>query len=145
VRSDEERLRDIVEHADLIGAHLPASREAPDSDVVLAAALVRWVGIVGEAAGRLSESFRRSRPEVPWAEIAGMRNHLVHGYFAVDADLLWVAPSRWRSPVWPGRSVRGWRTDAVPGAGGSGWFQPPDVTRFARCRRWRAGARMRVS
>jgi uncharacterized protein with HEPN domain len=55
-----------MEHADLIGAHLPASREALDSDVVLAAALVRWVGIVGEAAARLSESFRRSHPEVPW-------------------------------------------------------------------------------
>lgn len=41
VRSDEERLRDLVEHADLIGAHLPASREALEEDVVLAAALIR--------------------------------------------------------------------------------------------------------
>ncbi len=91
MRSDEERLRDIVEHAELIGSHLPASRDELDEDVVLAAALVRWVEIVGEAAARLSDSFRKSRPGVPWSEIAGMRNHLVHGYFAVDADLLWVA------------------------------------------------------
>ncbi len=109
MRSDGERLRDIVEYADLIGAHLPVSREALDCDVVLAAALVRWVGIVGEAGGRLSESFRASHPEVPWAEIAGMRNHLVHGYFAVDADLLWVAVT----VEVPGlaRVVRSWLED----------------------------------
>ncbi len=91
MRSDEERLRDIVEHAELIGAHLPTSRDELDKDVVLAAALIRWVGIIGEAAARLSDSFRKSHLDVPWAAIAGMRNHLVHGYFAVDADLLWVA------------------------------------------------------
>jgi uncharacterized protein with HEPN domain len=109
VRSDEERLRDIVEHADLIGAHLPASRDVLDSDVVLAAALVRWVGIVGEAAARLTDSFRRSHPEIPWAAIAGMRNHLVHGYFAVDVDLLWVAVT----VEVPGlaRTVRSWLED----------------------------------
>jgi uncharacterized protein with HEPN domain len=59
--------------------------------VVLAAARIRWVGIIGEAAARLSDSFRKGHPDVPWAAIAGMRNHLVHGYFAVDTDLLWVA------------------------------------------------------
>jgi uncharacterized protein with HEPN domain len=91
VRSDDERLRDIVEHADLISSYVPASRDELEKDVVLGAALIRWVGIVGEAAARLSDSFRKSHPEIPWAEIAGMRNHLVHGYFAVDADLLWVA------------------------------------------------------
>jgi uncharacterized protein with HEPN domain len=91
VRSDDERLRDIIEHADLIAAHLPATRDELDKDVVLAAALIRWVGIIGEAAARPSDSFRKSHADVPWAAIAGMRNHLVHGYFAVDADLLWVA------------------------------------------------------
>ena len=91
MRSDNERLRDILEHADLIASHLPASREDLEQDVVLNAALVRWVGIIGEAAARLSDSFRTSHPAVPWGAIAGMRNHLVHGYFAVDADLLWIA------------------------------------------------------
>ncbi len=91
MRSDRERLRDIVEHADLIASHLPASREELEKDVVLAAALIRWVGIVGEAAARLSDSFQNSHPSVPWPKIVGMRNHLVHGYFVVDVDLLWVA------------------------------------------------------
>ncbi|MCK9930790.1 DUF86 domain-containing protein [Frankia sp. Mgl5] len=91
MRSDDERLRDIVEHAELISTYLPASREELDKDVVLSAALIRWVGIIGEAAARLSDSFRTHHPEVPWAAIAGMRNHLVHGYFSVDTDLLWTA------------------------------------------------------
>lgn len=91
MRSDEERLRDIVDHADLISSHLPTSRDDLEKDVVLTAALVRWVGIVGEAAARVSDSFRMSHPNVPWVAIAGMRNHLVHGYFAIDTDVLWVA------------------------------------------------------
>lgn len=73
---------------------------------MLTAALVRWVGIVGEAAAWLSGSFQRSHPEVLWAEIVGMRNHLVHGDFAVDVDLLWVAVT----VEIPGlaRTVRSW-------------------------------------
>jgi uncharacterized protein with HEPN domain len=35
--------------------------------------------------------FRARHPEVPWSGIVGMRNHLVHGYFAIDTDLLRIA------------------------------------------------------
>ncbi|WP_018640214.1 HepT-like ribonuclease domain-containing protein [Parafrankia elaeagni] len=91
MRSDDERLRDIVEHAELISAHLPTSHAELDQNVVLSAALIRWVGIIGEAAARLSDSFHAEHPEVPWGAITGMRNHLVHGYFSVDTNLLWTA------------------------------------------------------
>ena len=44
---------------------------------------------LGEAASRVSASFRRSHPEVPWSRLAGLRNEIVHEYFRVDLDDLW--------------------------------------------------------
>jgi hypothetical protein len=61
VRSDDERLRDIVEHAELIGAHLPASRDELDKDVVLAAALDQ-VGRNHRGGGRAADRFLPDEP-----------------------------------------------------------------------------------
>ena len=56
---------------------------------VLELALVRLVEIVGEAANRLSIEDQSRYPSIPWKEIIGMRNRLIHGYDAVDLDVLW--------------------------------------------------------
>jgi len=56
---------------------------------MLVLALTRLVEIVGEAASRVSEPTRVSIPEVPWAQLRGMRNRLVHAYDRVDEDILW--------------------------------------------------------
>jgi uncharacterized protein with HEPN domain len=53
---------------------------------VLTLALVRCIEIIGEAASRVSDTVRSQHPEVPWAEIIGMRNRLVHAYFDVDLE-----------------------------------------------------------
>jgi uncharacterized protein with HEPN domain len=55
-------------------------------DRVLTLALVRCIEIIGEAASRVSDAVRSQHPEVPWAEIVGMRNRLVHAYFEVDLE-----------------------------------------------------------
>jgi uncharacterized protein with HEPN domain len=47
------------------------------------------VEIVGEAANRVSEATQRAHPDIPWSNIIGMRNRLVHGYDVIDYDLLW--------------------------------------------------------
>ncbi len=52
-------------------------------------ALVRCVEIVGEAVNRLGTDFEAAYPQTPWRQIAGMRNHLVHGYDRVDDRILW--------------------------------------------------------
>jgi uncharacterized protein with HEPN domain len=52
-------------------------------------AMLKLVEIVGEAATRISEPIKAAHPELPWREIVGTRNRLIHGYDAVDHDILW--------------------------------------------------------
>lgn len=52
-------------------------------------AVVRCLEVIGEASNKISQDIRRKYPDVPWAEIIGMRNRLIHEYFGVDIDVLW--------------------------------------------------------
>ena len=51
--------------------------------------IVRQVEIVGEATKNLSQKIKNKYSEVPWKDIAGMRDKLIHGYFGVDLDAVW--------------------------------------------------------
>ncbi len=64
-------------------------RDPGASDRVLSLALVRLLEIVGEAARRVSDETREAHPEVPWSQIVGLRNRLIHGYDSVDLEILW--------------------------------------------------------
>lgn len=64
-------------------------REDLTSDVMLRLALTRAIEIVGEAAAQVSDAGRAEAPAIPWPQIVGMRNRLVHAYFDVDLDILW--------------------------------------------------------
>lgn len=52
-------------------------------------AIIKVVEIVGEAASRVSEVTKEAHPEVPWQEIVGLRNRIVHAYFEIDLELIW--------------------------------------------------------
>lgn len=51
--------------------------------------VLKSVEIVGEAAAQVGEDTKRAHPDIPWREIVGMRNRLVHAYFAIDLRLVW--------------------------------------------------------
>jgi uncharacterized protein with HEPN domain len=52
-------------------------------------AVMRRLEIIGEATKNIPNSFRKDNPGIPWREIAGMRDILVHEYFGVDLELTW--------------------------------------------------------
>ena len=51
--------------------------------------IVKSIEIVGEAASRVADDIRQAHPAIPWRDIVGMRNRLVHGYFDMDLRLVW--------------------------------------------------------
>src|SRR5262245_43232767 len=90
LESDAVRLRHMLDAArETIGFMSGRSREDLVTDRLLALALLRSIEIIGEAASRLSRPLCASHPEVPWADIVGMRNRLVHAYFDVDLNLVY--------------------------------------------------------
>ncbi len=65
------------------------SRVDLESDELLALGLVRLLEIIGEAATRVGVATRTRNPAIPWVQVVGMRNRLIHGYDVVDLDVLW--------------------------------------------------------
>ena len=87
---DDIRLRHMLDHArEAIALMQGKTRSDLDDDRVLSLALVRLLEIVGEAAGRVPAEERSLYPEIPWLQIVGLRNRLIHGYDAIDMDILW--------------------------------------------------------
>lgn len=62
-------------------------------------AVVRALEIIGEAAKNISESHRRKYPEIPWNEMAGMRDKLIHEYFGVKLEIVWDTVKSEISPL----------------------------------------------
>lgn len=88
---DDVRLAHMLDHAiEAVELCKSRSRGDLDSDRLLNLALVRLIEIVGEAANRVSPVTQASLATVPWREIVGMRNRIVHGYDQVNFDILWA-------------------------------------------------------
>jgi len=84
------RLRHMLDHArEAVVMVRNKTRGDLDKDRQLNLALVRLLEIIGEAAQRVPPEEQSKLPGVPWAEIIGLRNRLIHGYEAVDFDILW--------------------------------------------------------
>ncbi len=75
------------------------TRSDLDTDTMLTFALVRAIEIIGEAAARISADLRTAHPEIPWSQITGKRNRLVHGDFDVDLDVLWATVTKNLMPL----------------------------------------------
>jgi uncharacterized protein with HEPN domain len=52
-------------------------------------AVIRNIEIIGEASKKVSKNLKSQYPEVPWKEMSGMRDKLIHDYFGVDVDVVW--------------------------------------------------------
>ena len=65
------------------------TRQDLDTDEMLRLALTRAIEVIGEAGARLSTIGREKHPKIPWAQIIGARNRLIHAYNTVSLDILW--------------------------------------------------------
>lgn len=74
-------------------------REDLDTEWIDTLALVRLLEVVGEAANRVPTQEQTLHPEIPWSQIIGLRNRLIHGYDAIDLDILWQIVSQDLDPL----------------------------------------------
>ena len=86
----DDALNDILSAAEkaieFINGMSPSDLE---SDEKTEYAVIKALEIVGEAARRVPDSFRDSHPQIPWREMSGMRDKLVHDYFGVNLEVVW--------------------------------------------------------
>lgn len=87
---DTVSLRQMLDHIEETAAIVEGrTRKDLESDRVFFLALLKLVEIVGEAATRVSDTTQAGHPGIPWREIVGTRNRLIHGYDAVDYEIFW--------------------------------------------------------
>jgi len=90
-RDDTLRLQDMLAAARDARAFAAGKIEIDlPHDKQLTLALLKCIEIIGEAAARVGEDTRARYPALPWADMIGMRNRLVHIYFDIDLFLLWT-------------------------------------------------------
>ncbi len=94
MRSEQERLLDIQEAIARIEKYAASGRPRFEHDELIQSWIVRHLQIIGEAVRALPTQFRQHYPEIPWTDIIGMRNTLVHDYFGIDTDIVWSVVER---------------------------------------------------
>lgn len=94
MRPDRLLLQDMLEAIDEVITSTPAHRDDYDADKFLRSHLVRNIQIIGEAAVRLSKEARDANPHVPWRLLIGMRHIIVHDYFEVDWDVVYLTATQ---------------------------------------------------
>ena len=65
------------------------TRDTLSQDRKTIQAVIRNIEIIGEAASKLSKDYTNKYPDIPWKQIIGMRNWLIHAYFDIDYDHIW--------------------------------------------------------
>jgi uncharacterized protein with HEPN domain len=69
-------------------------REDLEKNRMLVLAVVKSLEIIGEAASKVSESFKANFDHIPWPEIINMRHRMIHAYYDVNLDIVWATGTR---------------------------------------------------
>ncbi len=83
-------LRDILDAIDAIERFVEGMNlEEFERDDKTSSAVMRKFEIIGEAAKHIPNEVRRKYPDIPWKEMAGFRDKLIHFYFGIEYDIVW--------------------------------------------------------
>ena len=94
MKDDRIYLEHILQSIDRILSYISdKTRIDFEEDFKTQDAVVRQLEIIGEATKRISMDFRRKHKEIPWSDMAGMRDILIHDYIDVDFEIVWKTAS----------------------------------------------------
>lgn len=91
MKDDQGRVQDILEAIERIEKYAIKGKSFFLKDELIQNWMIRNLQIIGEASRSLSAKFRDEHVEIPWKEIIGMRHILVHDYFDIDLEAVWLA------------------------------------------------------
>ncbi|MGH2911341.1 MAG: HepT-like ribonuclease domain-containing protein [Solirubrobacteraceae bacterium] len=94
MKDERTYLLHAIEAIDAIVSYTVDGREAFYADGKTRDAVIRNIEIIGQAVKGVSDATRALEPDIPWRQIAGMRDKLIHEYFGVDLALVWDVVER---------------------------------------------------
>lgn len=94
MRDDRGRLQDILDAIKRIERYAKRGQRVFEEDELVHTWMIHHIQIVGEAASKLTPTFRKAHPKVPWPQIIKMRHVLVHDYLGIDLAEVWAVVER---------------------------------------------------
>ena len=94
MKDERVYLLHAIDSIEAIQCYTVDGRDAFFADPKTQDAVIRNIEVIGQAVKGISEQTRSLEPAVPWRQIAGMRDKLIHEYFGVDLDLVWDVVER---------------------------------------------------
>jgi uncharacterized protein with HEPN domain len=89
LKDDRLYLISIIESAERIIGYVKDGRDSFMASSLIQDATIRNFETIGEAAKQISAELRHAHPEIPWREVVGFRDVLIHDYLRVDIDEVW--------------------------------------------------------
>lgn len=90
MKEDRVYLLNIAESIVTIHDYVSTGKSDFFANKMIQDAVIRNLEIIGEAVKNISPATRQKAPDVPWQKIAGLRDVLIHDYFGVDLDTVWL-------------------------------------------------------
>ena len=90
MKDDRVYLRHILDAVEAIAEYTVGGEQVFLENRLVRDGVVRNLEIIGEAVKNLSPGLRADNPEIPWTQIAGLRDVLIHQYFGVDSKIVWL-------------------------------------------------------
>ena len=99
MRNLRNRLQDILDAIAQIEVEQAKGRAAFDASQLIQVWMVHHLMIIGEAVRAIDPAMRQKYPSIPWRQIAGMRNILVHDYFRINQEIVWETVEKHVPPL----------------------------------------------